>query len=149
MVHCRRICACRSRRGFTLIELLVVIAIIAVLIALLLPAVQSAREAARRAQCILYRLLSPRTSDVTANEYVSADGKQAVLFAFRHSQQFNTAAPAILLRGLDESAVYRLESIDGKLQEKSELSGAYLMRRGVSLNLRGDYDSTAVILERK
>src|SRR5262249_6935914 len=40
------------RRGFTLIELLVVIAIIAVLIALLLPAVQSAREAARRAQCI-------------------------------------------------------------------------------------------------
>ena len=41
-----------NRRGFTLIELLVVIAIIAVLIALLLPAVQSAREAARRAQCI-------------------------------------------------------------------------------------------------
>jgi prepilin-type N-terminal cleavage/methylation domain-containing protein/prepilin-type processing-associated H-X9-DG protein len=41
-----------ARRGFTLIELLVVIAIIAVLIALLLPAVQSAREAARRAQCI-------------------------------------------------------------------------------------------------
>ena len=42
----------RRRNGFTLIELLVVIAIIAVLIALLLPAVQSAREAARRAQCI-------------------------------------------------------------------------------------------------
>jgi prepilin-type N-terminal cleavage/methylation domain-containing protein/prepilin-type processing-associated H-X9-DG protein len=40
------------RSGFTLIELLVVIAIIAVLIALLLPAVQSAREAARRAQCV-------------------------------------------------------------------------------------------------
>jgi prepilin-type N-terminal cleavage/methylation domain-containing protein/prepilin-type processing-associated H-X9-DG protein len=42
----------KSGRGFTLIELLVVIAIIAVLIALLLPAVQSAREAARRAQCV-------------------------------------------------------------------------------------------------
>ena len=42
----------QSSRGFTLIELLVVIAIIAVLIALLLPAVQSAREAARRAQCV-------------------------------------------------------------------------------------------------
>ena len=42
----------QKREGFTLIELLVVIAIIAVLIALLLPAVQSAREAARRAQCV-------------------------------------------------------------------------------------------------
>jgi prepilin-type N-terminal cleavage/methylation domain-containing protein/prepilin-type processing-associated H-X9-DG protein len=50
-VSIQPMCAAR-RRAFTLIELLVVIAIIAVLIALLLPAVQSAREAARRAQCI-------------------------------------------------------------------------------------------------
>jgi len=50
MISVRRVPS--RHRGFTLIELLVVIAIIAVLIALLLPAVQSAREAARRAQCL-------------------------------------------------------------------------------------------------
>jgi alpha-galactosidase len=97
----------------------------------------------------LYRLLSPRTSDVTANEYVASDGNQAVLFAFRHAQQYNLPVPAIHLQGLDPHARYRLSSIDDKLLDKQpELTGAYLASAGIHLNLRGDFDSTAIVLER-
>jgi alpha-galactosidase len=97
----------------------------------------------------LYRLLSPRTNDVTANQYVAADGRQSVVFAFRHSQEYNTAAPTLRLQGLDPKATYKLESIDNKLVDRQpQLSGAYLMQAGLNVNLRGDFDSTAVILEK-
>lgn len=97
----------------------------------------------------LYRLLSPRTNDTTANENVSQDGKQAVLFAFRHSQEYNTLPPLICLQGLDSKAVYKVESIDGKLQDtETELSGGYLMQHGIQVILKSDFDSTLVILDR-
>jgi alpha-galactosidase len=97
----------------------------------------------------LYRLFSPRQGDLTANEYVSADGRQAVFFAFLHSQQYLRPMPTIYLRGLDENATYRVTPLDDELVEKQEaLTGAYLMRHGLNLKLMGDYDSTLVILER-
>jgi alpha-galactosidase len=97
----------------------------------------------------LYRLLSPREGMITANQYVSQDGKQAVLFAFLQAQQFRQHAPAIYLKGLDEQALYRVKSIDDKLVEKqTTLSGAYLMGHGLNFRLTGDFDSTSITLEK-
>jgi alpha-galactosidase len=97
----------------------------------------------------LYRLASLREGNLAAAEYVAADGKQAVLFAFLHSQQFLYQAPTIYLRGLDERALYRFNIIDDKLVEKQKvLSGSYLMNHGLDFNLLGDFDSTSVLLER-
>ncbi len=97
----------------------------------------------------LYRLLSPRNGDVTSNEYVSKDGRQAVIFAFRHSQEYQTGVEPILLQGLDPHALYRLESTDDQLLDKQpELSGAYLMGNGLQFRLTGDFDSSAAVLQR-
>jgi alpha-galactosidase len=97
----------------------------------------------------LYRLGSP-PNDIVATESVSADGHRAVLFAFRHSQEFNEPAPAICLRGLDPKATYRLRRIDGLLMERSDaLSGAYLMNHGLNFRLTGDFAASAVVLERQ
>ena len=97
----------------------------------------------------LYRLASLREGNVAASEYVAADGKEAVLFAFLHSQQFLYQAPTIYLRGLDERALYRFNIIDDKLVEKQKvLSGSYLMNHGLDFNLVGDFDGTSVLLER-
>ncbi len=98
----------------------------------------------------LYRLFSPREGDLTANQYVSEDGKQAVVFAFLHSQQYGRPAPLVYLKGLDPAATYRVRAIDEKLVGKpTRLSGSYLMNHGLDLRLVGDYDSTSIAFERE
>jgi alpha-galactosidase len=97
----------------------------------------------------LYRLFSPREGDLTANEYVSNDGRKAALFAFLHSQQYLRPAPTLYLRGLDADAPYRIKTIDDKLVDRrATASGSFLMDHGLNLNLGGDYDSTLIVLEK-
>jgi alpha-galactosidase len=97
----------------------------------------------------LFRLYSPDAGTFSANQYVSEDGRQAVLFAFRSAQDFGYPPPLVRLTGLDEKAVYRLKTMDNKLHGGlATASGAYLMNAGLDLRLGGDFDSTAVVFER-
>lgn len=97
----------------------------------------------------LYRLREPQENSASATEYVSEDGKQAVLFAFQHSQNFGSPYPALYLKGLEPNARYRITPLDAeKAKLPVEASGSYLMNFGIELELKGDYDSTSVLLER-
>ena len=57
------------------------------------------------------------------------------------------APPAIRLEGLDSKAIYRVQVLGQSGAQ--EQSGAYLMQSGVSVRLGGDYDSTALLIERQ
>ncbi|MBZ5582624.1 MAG: alpha-galactosidase [Acidobacteriia bacterium] len=98
----------------------------------------------------LYRLFSPRGDGFTATQYVSEDGRQAVLFAFRTGQHYGYPPPTVKLSGLEERAIYNVKTIDNKLVERlPAVSGAYLMNQGLNLRLGGDFDGTAVLFERQ
>jgi prepilin-type N-terminal cleavage/methylation domain-containing protein/prepilin-type processing-associated H-X9-DG protein len=90
------------RRGFTLIELLVAIAIIAVLMALLLPAVQSAREAARRIEC----MNNMKQLGLAAVNYAEAIGSLPPTAFFTGNDPNDFGMKARLLPFLEQSAAY-------------------------------------------
>jgi alpha-galactosidase len=99
----------------------------------------------------LYRLISPRDgSEMSATESVSGDRNHAVVFAFTHSTQEGRGFPLLQLEGLDPDAEYQLTFIEGKAQPgtPTSASGAWWMRHGVWLDLRGDFQAAAFRLDR-
>jgi prepilin-type N-terminal cleavage/methylation domain-containing protein/prepilin-type processing-associated H-X9-DG protein len=99
------------RSGFTLIELLVVIAIISVLIALLLPAVQSAREAARRMQCVN----NEKQIGLALHNY--SESREALPGADMVFNLTELSALANVLPFLEQSSVYNSINFNFSYQE--------------------------------
>jgi alpha-galactosidase len=100
----------------------------------------------------LYRIISPRNrSEFSATETVAGDRNQAVVFAFTHSTQEGRGFPLLQLQGLDPEADYKLGWIEGKVRPgtPASASGAWWMRHGVELDLRGDFQAAAFQLDRR
>jgi alpha-galactosidase len=99
----------------------------------------------------LYRLISPRDgSQMSATETVSNDKNQAVVFAFANATTEGRGFPLLQLQGLDPDAEYKLTWIEGKAWPGTPetASGAWWMRYGLQLDLRGDFQAAAFHLDR-
>jgi len=100
----------------------------------------------------LYRLISPREgSNFSATETVSSDKGQAVAFVFANATTQGRGFPLLQLRGLDPSAEYKLEMIEGQAQPGTpeKASGAWWIDHGIQLDLRGDFQAAMFRLDRK
>lgn len=89
-----------------------------------------------------YRLRSPRDGPVSAVEYASSDADRAIVFVFLHSKRYGERMSSIPVRGLADTARYRVHS-DGSVR-----SGKALRERGIDVDLIGDFQSDLIRIER-
>jgi len=90
----------------------------------------------------LHRLPNTSSNDYRLLQYSSERG--AVLFAFLPASRLGHTATMVRLTGLDPRARYRF-TLDW---QDHEVSGQYLMQRGIRIWLQGDYASTVVRFDR-
>jgi alpha-galactosidase len=91
----------------------------------------------------LFRLTPPRLDDTTVVQYLSADGTEVVVLAWRAMGRHGQPAHPARLAGLDAAARYR-DRETGTVHH-----GAVLLHNGIRLDLPdGDYASTLVQLSR-
>jgi alpha-galactosidase len=100
-------------------------------------------------QGTVYQLLSPQNGNRVAVEYVSQDGKQAVLLLYTLEDDMAGSRPAeresrtVYLQGLDANAKY---SLQGDLHQT--LTGQTLMHVGIPWPVFGDYNSSVIRLSK-
>ncbi|MBU4602971.1 alpha-galactosidase [bacterium] len=93
-----------------------------------------------------YRLLPTCKGNLVAVEYVNEDKDKVVLFVFLYSQQFGEKLLPIKLKGLINDTLYQYyDEENGKVI----LSGKALKEIGLKVDLKGDFDSKLIILEKK
>lgn len=99
----------------------------------------------------LYRLVRPNTGSPTTDTlYVSSDRKQAVLFHMLQSYKASDNFPAVALRGLDPSTQYRTRLVGGGALPAGvpdTAPGSWWMGEGAAIQLRGDFNGVALVLE--
>lgn len=111
-------------------------------------AVPSIMAQARRVNPIVisgsfYRLAHPDSSNWPAVQFVSADGSQAVVFAFQQLYMIKPAPPPLRLAGLDPKARYSNDL------DNATYSGATYMNGGMNINFaNGDYQSKMIWLNK-
>lgn len=88
-----------------------------------------------------YRLAIPDDSNWPAVQFVSTDGKQAVVFAFQQQATHRPTPPPLKLQGLDTKARYRNDL------DNATYTGATYMNGGLNINFpTGDYRSRIIWL---
>lgn len=100
----------------------------------------------------LYRLSSMYDSNMAVWEYLSRDGREAVVFVFAHGLNYRQETPRILLRGLDKDAMYSISgesvSLNQLSTEQRKAHGDSLMSFGISCKPIGDYYSQIVRIKK-
>ena len=90
----------------------------------------------------LYRLRSPRTSELAAFQFVHPNGQEAVVFAFLHSSKYGPCRKPLRLQGLEPDAIYHVEG-------EKIISGQALMQRGILVEMSGDFASQLIRIRRE
>ncbi|MBE6719355.1 MAG: alpha-galactosidase [Ruminococcaceae bacterium] len=93
----------------------------------------------------LYRLKNYRSDGMYANQYVSHDKTKSVLFICSTATSFfNRQFKTLNLKGLDETATYKIKTPDGEVLR----SGAYLMNVPLTMRLSDPLQSVIWQIEK-
>lgn len=106
----------------------------------------------------LYRLKDPNSdTGRAALQYVTKDASKAALYIYNLKHHGRTTSMNIRLKGLDPSRTYRLTEFNSSFSTRvpeltsvptsCELSGDFLMTRGIDFFRNGTFDSLVLLLE--